>query len=397
MITTLLTAAAILLSLALPFFPEGLSPSIVAYLGMLGLAGLGGFLRSPGARKQLVLLLPWALALALALVVGLAYGNPTTQLLEDALPYLLFALGLAAGRGGHRPRALLLTALLVCLGDAAISLYRMPTYDLSRVRSTYFYFRIIAGTPLVGLFIVSFLPRLDRARDRLRERARSRATNTRTRRLYLAMTVVLALAVIATVSRGMLLGLALGVGTAVYLRKPSRGLSLAVVAALGLLLFTPAVWQFGEQYLRLGSIGTVGGRMREILHCLYVFSTRPALGLGLGAEFVVDNHVVSYVHNMIAYHLWKFGLLGSALLSLPLWAMTQQAFRAPHDLRAAILGGSVSVLAYLVTCASYKSYTLVPLLGVVVGASLALLAELREERARAEARQAQTPAGVTAS
>ncbi len=396
MFTTLLTAAAILLSLALPFFPEGLSPSIVAYLGMLGLAGVGGFLRSPGARKQLVLLLPWALALALALVVGLAYGNPTTQLLEDALPYLLFAIGLAAGRGGRRPRALLLAALLVCLGDSVISLWRMPTYDLSRVRSTYTYFRIIAGTPLVGLFIISFLARLDRERDRLRQRVRSRAYLTRRRRALLAMALVLALAAVATVSRGMLLSLALGVSTAVYLRKPSRGLTLALLATLGLLLFAPALWQFGEQYLRLGSFDTVGGRMREVIHCLYVFSTRPVLGLGLGAAFVVDNHVVSYVHNMIAYHLWKFGLLGSALLSLPLLAMTQQAFRAPHDLRAAILGGAVSVLAYLVTCAAYKNYTLVPLLGVVVGATLALLAELRAERARAESRAASTPEGATA-
>ena len=94
MITTLLTAAAILLSLALPFFPEGLSPSILAYLALLGLAGVGGFLRSTAARKQLVLLIPWALALALAACVGLAHGNPSRQLLEDALPYLLFALGL---------------------------------------------------------------------------------------------------------------------------------------------------------------------------------------------------------------------------------------------------------------------------------------------------------------
>lgn len=391
MITTLLTAAAILLSLALPFFPEGLSPSILAYLALLGLAGVGGFLRSTAARKQLVLLIPWALALALAACVGLAHGNPSRQLLEDALPYLLFALGLAAGRGGHRPRALLLAALLVCLADSAISLYRMPSYDLSRVRSTYFYFRIIGGTPLVGLYIVSALPRLDR--ERARVRGRPPPQSKRARRLWSLLALLLVLAVVATVSRGMLLALALGVGTAVYLRRPSRGLSLAALAGLGLLLFTPALSQFGEHYLRLGSLSTVGGRMREIIHCLYVFSTRPALGLGLGAEFVVDSHVISYVHNMIAYHLWKFGLLGSALLSAPLWAMAQQAARAPHDARAAILGGAVSVLAYLVTCASYKSYTLVPLLGVVVGATLALLAELRLDAQRA---RLHAPAGASA-
>jgi hypothetical protein len=74
--------------------------------------------------------------------------------------------------------------------------------------------------------------------------------------------------------------------------------------------------------------------------------------------------------------LWKFGLVGSALFALPLWGLTRQALRAPRLLRATVLGGAVSVLVYLVTAAAYKSYFLVPMVGMVVGASLRMLSEI---------------------
>jgi hypothetical protein len=382
MITTLLAAFAVLLSLWLPTFPQGLTPMIAVFLGLTGLAGVGGALRSRAARVDLVLLLPWAAALAAGVIVGLARANSAIQLLEDLLPYLLFTLGFVAGRGAQRPRWLLVAALFVAVADSVISLARMPSYDLSRIRSTFFYFRIIVGTPLVGLYIVSMIPRLERERVLGGEHPQ----NARLwRRAAQAIAALLVIAVIATVSRGMIGALMIGVGAATYLRKPSRGLSLAVMAGLGVLLFAPMLWEFGAHYLRLGSVSTVSARMREIIHCLQVFSTMPVLGAGLGAEFVVDSHVVSYVHNMVAYHLWKFGLLGSMLLSLPLVAMTRQAFRAPHELRAVMLGGAGSVLAYLVTCASYKNYTLVPMLGMVVGASFSLLAALHRQQRAASA------------
>jgi len=110
--------------------------------------------------------------------------------------------------------------------------------------------------------------------------------------------------------------------------------------------------------------------------CLEYFTRMPVFGAGLGADFVVDGFVVSYVHNMLAYHLWKFGLVGSALFALPLWGLTRQALRAPKLLRATVLGGAASVLVYLVTAAAYKSYFLVPMVGMVVGASLRMLSEL---------------------
>ena len=126
----------------------------------------------------------------------------------------------------------------------------------------------------------------------------------------------------------------------------------------------------GVQYLRLGNQATVDGRVREIAECLDVFVSMPMFGAGLGAELVVDGFYVSYVHNMLAYHLWKFGLLGSTLFALPVISLARQSLRAPRELRATILGGAVGTLVYVVTAASYKSYFVVPMIGMVVGAAL---------------------------
>ncbi len=355
-LTTLFAAGAMLLTLALPTFPDGLTIPIVLFLGLVGMAGLGGFFRSPPARAELALLAPWLAALALGLAVGTLRGNPLGQALEDALPYMLFALGLCAGRGASRPGWLLLTILAVCLTDALISLVRMPTLDLGRVRSTFYHFKVIAGHPLVGVYCAAFLHH--RARGRLQRGALKAAL------------VILVFAIIATVSRGMVLGLMLGLLTALYVRRPARGLLVGGLAGVLVAVFTASVFDFGAQYLRLGNQATVDGRVREIGLCLEYFVRMPVFGAGLGGEFVVDGFVVSYVHNMLAYHLWKFGLVGSALFALPLWGMTRQALRVSGPLRATIVGGAVSVLVYLVTAAAYKSYFLVPMVGMTVGASL---------------------------
>ncbi len=360
--TTLFAVGAMLLTLALPTFPDGLTIPIVGFLGLVGLAGVGGFLRSGAARAELALLAPWLLALGLGLAVGTLRGNPLGQALEDALPYLLFALGLCAGRGASRPEWVLGAILAVCLADATISLVRMPTLDLGRVRSTFYHFKVIAGHPLVGVYCAAFLYR----------RVRGRVLRTG---LALAI-AVLVFAVVATVSRGMVLGLSLGLLLALYLRRPARGLLVGAVAGLLVVVFTASVFDLGAQYLRLGNQATVDGRVREIGLCLEYFIRMPVFGAGLGAEFEVDGFVVSYVHNMLAYHLWKFGLVGSALFAMPLWGLTRQALRVAMPLRATILGGAVSVLVYLVTAAAYKSYFLVPMVGMTVGASLRLVLPL---------------------
>lgn len=356
MFTTLITTGALLLMLALPTFPDGLTIPIVAFLGMLGAGGLGGFFRAPPARAELALLAPWLVALGLGLMVGLIRGNALGQAMEDALPYFLFALGLCAGRGASRPVWLLLATLFVCLCDALQSLILMPSYDLSRYRSTYNFHKVITGHLLVGIYCVAFLLRW---------------TNRRRQRVLLwAAQVVLVLAVVATVSRGMMLGLVLGVLSAIYVRRPLRGVMVAGVMAALAVVFATAVLDLGAQYLRLGNVATVDGRVREIGLCLEYFVEMPMFGAGLGAQFVVDGFVVSYVHNMLAYHLWKFGVVGSTLFVLPVAAMARQALRVASPLRSTVIGGAVSVLVYLVTAASYKSYFLVPMVGVVVGASL---------------------------
>ena len=361
-LTTLFAAAAMLLTLALPTFPDGLTIPIVGFLGLVVLAGLGGFVRSAAARAELALLAPWLVALGLSLMVGILRSNSLGQALEDALPYMLFAMGLCAGRGASRPRWVLVVVLAVCLIDATISLVRMPTFDLGRIRSTYYHFKVIAGHALVGVYCAALL----------HQQVRGRA-----RRWPLAVAQgVLVLSVVATVSRGMMLGLVLGLLTALYVRRPARGLLVGAVAGLLVLLFTASVFDLGAQYLRLGNQATVDGRVREIGMCLEYFTRMPVFGAGLGADFVVDGFVVSYVHNMLAYHLWKFGLVGSALFALPLWGLSRQALRAPKLLRATVLGGAASVLVYLVTAAAYKSYFLVPMVGMVVGASLRMLSEL---------------------
>lgn len=370
-LTTLFAAAAMLLTLALPTFPDGLTIPIVGFLGLVMLAGLGGFVRSSAARAELALLAPWLVALGLSLMVGIFRGNSLAQALEDALPYVLFAMGLCAGRGAARPRWVLAAVLVVCLTDGMISLVRMPSFDLGRLRSTYYHFKVIAGHALVGVYCAAFL---------------YRQVGSKFQRWALtAAQGVLVLSVIATVSRGMVLGLVLGLLTALYVRRPARGLLVGGLAGLLVVLFTASAFDLGAQYLRLGNQATVDGRVREIGLCLEYFTRMPVFGAGLGADFVVDGFVVSYVHNMLAYHLWKFGLVGSALFAMPLWGLTRQALRAPKLLRATVLGGAASVLVYLVTAASYKSYFLVPMVGMVVGASLRMLSEAAALPAAAKA------------
>lgn len=356
MLTTLFAAAAMLLTLFLPTFPEGLTIPIVLFLGLVGLAGFGGFLRSPAARAQLALLVPWVVALVLGLGVGTILGNPMGQALEDALPYLLFALGLCAGRGAGRPHLVIAAILLVCVVDAAMSLVRMPTWDLRLARSTFTYFKMIVGHPLVGLFCAAFLLRLTRRRW--------------VRWACAGSLVVLVPAVVATVSRGMMLAMVLGSLTAMWVRRPTRGLMALAAAMVIAAVFATTLLDLGAQYLRIGDQGTVDGRVREIAECLEVFRAMPVFGAGLGAEIVIDGFYVSYVHNMLAYHLWKFGLVGSALFALPVMSLARQSLRTPRALRAMILGGAVSVLVYVVTAASYKGYFFVPMVGMVVGSAL---------------------------
>lgn len=355
MLTTLFAAVAMLMTLGLPTFPEGLTIPLILFMGLVSLAAFGGFLRSAAARTELALLYPWIGGLGLGLLVGVVRGNPMGQALEDSLCYVLFALGMCAGRGASRPRWLLWSILAVCATDVAISLVRLPSYDLSRYRSTYFHFKVIIGHPLVGLYCAFYLRHLSDKRW--------------LRGLLAALAAFLIIGVIATVSRGMVLGMLLGLLTWMYVRRPTRGLVIAAIGSVIVAAFAATLFELGQQYLRFGNQATVDGRVREISECLSYFVRMPVFGAGLGAEFVIDGFVVSYVHNMLAYHLWKFGLIGSALFAMPFLGLARQSLRIERETRALVLAGAVMSLVYMVTAASYKGYIVVPMIGLVVGAS----------------------------
>lgn len=243
-------------------------------------------------------------------------------------------------------------------------------------RSTYNYFKITAGLPLVGLYASSLLRHTD---------PRGRSPSLLARPLHLAIVVMLLVSLFATVSRGMMLGYVLGLLITAYIRRPSQMLLVSLVICLGLLAWSSVFMEVGEKYLRLGSAGTIRGRFEEIESAWETFLRFPLFGAGLGATFLVEGFHKAFVHNMAAYHLWKFGLVGSGILSIPLMIIGRQLRRASRDERAIAIGGALSVVAYLVTCAAYKTYYLVWILGVVSGATLSWLAawrQLQREAAR---------------
>lgn len=351
------------LTLVLPIYPDRLSPMIASFLGLAAVGGAYGLLHRQ-ARQLLALLLPWGLALLLAFLVGGLRGAPPQQATEDLAPYGLFALGLWAGRGSSHPRALLIAALLVCVGDSAISIWKMPSFGPG-MRSTYSYFKITAGLPLVGLFLLGILEATAPHRKRVRS---------------FILAVLFLAAIVLSVSRGMLLGAALGIVVAAHIRKPS----LMWVAAIGIvfvaIVYSSTIADLGEKYLRLDQAGTVEGRFREIRGALSYFASHPLFGSGLGSAIEVDGHPVAYVHNIIAYHLWKFGMVGSVLLLIPSVWLLRLISKTTPTARAIALGASAGIASYLVTSASYKTYYLVWMYGIVFGATLAWLRRCQLQR-----------------
>lgn len=385
MVTSGIVIFGVLLTLVLPIFPTGISPAIAVFLAMAGLGGLLG-LMSRAARRELMVLSPWFGALLLAVLVGSLRQGEAQQAIEDSLPYLLFIIGMVAGRGAARPRIILAVTLFVCVGDSLVSLYKMPSFGPG-VRSTYNYFKITAGLPLVGFYASSLLRHTDPT---------GRSPSLLARPAHLVMYGILLVSLFASVSRGMILGYMLGLIVTAYIRRPSQMLLVSLLMCLGLLAWSSVFWEVGEKYLRLGSEGTMIARFEEIETAWAMFLKYPLLGAGLGATFLVEGFHKAFVHNMAAYHLWKFGLIGSAILSIPLLVVGRQLRDATRDTRAIAVGGALSVIAYLVTCAAYKTYYLVWMLGVVSGASLSWLAAWRElqragSRARVEADAGPTP------
>jgi len=380
MVTTAIVVLGVLLTLVLPIYPQGIEPLIVAFMALAGLGGLMGLMRR-AARHELMVLSPWLFALMLGALVGGVRQGEAQQAVEDSLPYLLFIIGMVAGRGAARPRPILIAALLVCVGDCLVSLYMMPSFEAG-MRSTYNYFKITAGLPLVGLYLSTLLRHTD---------PEGLPPSLLSRPRHLLLVVILLVGLFATVSRGMILGYFLGLLVTAYIRRPSQMLLGSLVVGFGLLAWSSVFYELGEKYLRLGASGTIEGRFDEIQTAWSTFLRYPLLGAGLGATFNVEGFHKAFVHNMAAYHLWKFGLVGSAILALPLFVVARELNATSRTLRGIALGGAVSCIAYLVTCAAYKTYYLVWIYGVVAGATLSWLAAWRLQRRAAASPVPATP------
>jgi hypothetical protein len=368
MITTLAVVTGLLLSLVLPIYPEGLSPDIAAFLGLTVIGATFG-LAQRSARYELAIMTPWAAAILLGIFVGSIHNGESQQAIEDALPYGLFVLGLVAGRGIGSPRLALRVGLWVCVADSVVSLALMENFEAG-MRSTFTYFKITAGLPLVGLYLAQVL--------------RETSPGDRDKRgwmVHAGIVAVLLAGIVFSVSRGMLLGWLLGVAVATYVRRPSQALLGVTVVLFGLLAWSSTFAEFGAQYLRLGQEETIAGRFREVEAAWEGFVAAPLFGEGLGALVEVDGFRKAFVHNMAAYHLWKFGLVGVMLLALPLLAIGRELRRAPRRVRALAFGAAAGIIGYLVTCAAYKTYYLVWIYGVVIGASLTYFAELARAKA----------------
>jgi hypothetical protein len=364
MVLAAMIGLALGLTLLLPIYPDSLEPLVLVFLALVGSAGLLA-LAHRSARRELMVLSLWAIAVAVGMFVGSVRYADAQQILEDTLPYSLFVLGVLAGRASPRPRRVLVLVLLVCLGDSIVSLVKMMPHYTPGFRSSYTYTRIVAGLPLLGMFVLVFLRRLDRDSGTVRSLPRSP--------LAVGLYAVMLVAMLASVSRGMMLGWVAGIATIAYLRSPSRGLFLTLLVTLGFVGYSSVFADIGVRYLRAGEGATIAGRFEEIRSAMEVFAQYPLFGSGLGSSVEANGTYHSYVHNMIAYHLWKFGLVGSAMLVLPLFVVGAQVRRYPRPLRAAALGGATAVFAYLVTCAVYKTYYLVWMYGLTAGAVLTVL------------------------
>lgn len=378
-ITTLATLLALASTLVLPIYPEGIDPTILAFLGLTGLAALFGLV-DRAARRELAMMAPWALAALIGVLVGSLHHGEALQAVEDTLPYALFVMGLVAGRGAGAPRRILVVGLWVCVIDSAISLWLMDSFAPG-VRSTFTYHKITAGLPLVGLYLAAVLrdtPEPDGRRHPWRWL------------WHAGFVLILVLGMLFSITRGMLLGALLMTAISGYVRRPSQALLFSVVALLGLLAWSSAFAEFGVEYLRLGQEGTITGRFREVEVAWQGFVDAPLFGQGLGALADVDGFKKAFVHNMAAYHLWKFGLVGSTLLVLPLVAIARELRPYKRSLRAYAIGAGAGIAAYLVTCAAYKTYYLVWIYGAIIGASLTHFAAWRA-RTRAAAPTGASP------
>lgn len=176
------------------------------------------------------------------------------------------------------------------------------------------------------------------------------------RRWAILMTAVMFLALIATVSRGALLGLAVAV-VLVGLARDRRLLVVGLAAGLGLLALAQ-VLPWTRSYLEHFSAGLEGTdratrmRMGEYKDAVRLIARYPWLGIGFGQPHDVDLYRgVSSLYLIIAETMGLVGLAAFLGVIGALCGRLALAWRTmPADgLRAVVLGGLAALCAALTT------------------------------------------------
>jgi O-antigen ligase len=215
-------------------------------------------------------------------------------------------------------------------------------------------------------------------------------------KLYLTTFLLCSTAILATLSRGMSIGLLSGVGALwatlwiAKARSQQRRLTTLLLRALsfgGIAL----VWSGGLQiiYARLSDTSVNDqARLAEYAAALDQFWRSPLWGSGLGTGFVIPFYIdfgleptVNSVHNVVFYFLAKTGLIGTLLLGVWFLAAVQDARLLIRNRQSSltwsvgciILATLVALFIYALTFAVYRLFYYNILLGIL----LAVLSQAR--------------------
>ncbi|MEF8982917.1 O-antigen ligase family protein [Thiohalorhabdus sp.] len=371
-----------------------LSAAGVLLVGVLVLAlgpGIRDGWRVPRSPSAAWLVVWWAF-----LAISLAWSSVvfTSSLYYwwlSALPLTFFALVLAPSPANWT-RAALAGFAWAAAGLASWALVQF--FVLTETYGFRAHHPLLNPNNLAGLLSLALLP-LVAWYLRVRDRAH----------LYLALagSLLVLAGVVATQSRGALIGLGVGLVVILVAARGAPGLNrrrLAVMAVGGLAIFLGMDWwsgaELGQRVETLGAVGAQSSFQTRLLiweSTLEMALERPWLGYGLGTFFLyyprfrqpADTSGGYYAH-MDPLQFWaELGIVGPVLFYAVLIAILVQTVRAVRRLpvgsreRLGILGPFAGMLAVAVhTHITFHLYILPTLIGL--GAVLAAW-QLRCERA----------------
>jgi O-antigen ligase len=321
-------------------------------------AGLAAVLRIAARgyvdRTILLVLAITCLVVFIAFCRGLTEGNDEFQVARDSVPYVLFSAGILAGMSSTLLARSLWTLWFVSFVE---SLRSILFTDIRAVfaltsRSTFLIRKITSGFPLMTLYAAAMAPR----------KFTSRA-------LVLTTTIpVAATAILLTRQKGMILSLM--AFAILSFRRTTIFITFLIVIVAGLSIpfwfsATPDTTIYIMDFLRIAPepSDNFDVRLSEWTYVLHLLKQNPFFGTGLGSVFFdpASNHDKAYVHNIVAYHLWKFGLIGTILLFFAVGIIFWQILLLRFDSSSSpiprlAIAASVSFLVYLSTTAAFKLY-----------------------------------------